>query len=60
MKNNLKFPLLLLAIVLGYVIFKHFNFDIMAVKKPWLDTLYVVVFIGLLMYIFKKNKYTQE
>ncbi len=54
--NNRKFsiPLIIIEVIIGGAIFRHFNFNTLTFEKPWLDSLYIVVFITLLFLIFKK------
>lgn len=42
------------AIILGWTLFKHFDFKNLSFQKPWLDGLYLVIFI-LSIYILIKN-----
>lgn len=55
--NNRKFSisLIIIAVILGGAIFRHFNFNTLTFEKPWLDALYVTVFIASLFLIFKKE-----
>ncbi|WP_139361671.1 hypothetical protein [Spirosoma sp. 209] len=63
--NNKQFrPVaVILSLVLGFIIIKHFDFDTLAFKKPWLDFLYIITFISMLFYIFKdkaQNKWEKK
>jgi hypothetical protein len=56
MKNNPSRPIAILtAIILGFVIYKHFNFSTLTLKDPWLDVLYIVTFVILLFFLFKEK-----
>lgn len=44
----------IIAIILGWKLFKHFDFQNLSFQKPWLDGLYLIVFI-LSVYILVKN-----
>lgn len=46
----------IIAIVLGFVIFKHFNFKTLTLKDPFLDALYILTLGTLLFFLFKKKK----
>jgi hypothetical protein len=47
--------LIIIAVILGGAIFRHFNFNTLTFEKPWLDALYIIVFISSLFLIFKKE-----
>lgn len=55
-KKNLSFPLIIIAVVLGVVVFKHFNFKTLTFKQPWVDFLYLITFIITLFFLFKNKK----
>lgn len=44
----------IIAIILGWTLFKHFDFKNLSFQKPWLDGLYLIVFI-LSVYIWLKT-----
>jgi uncharacterized membrane protein len=54
-KNNFRFPAIIIAVILGIILFKHFNFNTMTFKEPWLDILYVATFIGILFFLFRSK-----
>jgi hypothetical protein len=54
--NNFKFPLIIIAVILGATIFKHFDFKTLTFKESWLDVLFVITFVFTLLVMFKKNK----
>lgn len=57
-KDNFKPFAKIIAVILGFIIFKHFNFKTFTLKDPWLDTLYILTFGTLLFFLFKKKKST--
>ena len=52
-KKGLNFGMMIIAFILGMAIFRHFNFGTFSFKKPALDTVYIVAFIGAIYLIFK-------
>jgi hypothetical protein len=54
--NNFKFPLIIIAVILGATIFKHFDFKTQSFKESWLDILYVITFVITLIVMFRKSK----
>jgi len=53
--SYLNIPLIIVAIILGVTIFKHFDFETLTFKKTWLDLVYVLAFIITLLLLFKKK-----
>jgi hypothetical protein len=47
MKKNsgLVFPFIIIALILGRTLVKHFNFENLSFEKPWLDLLYAIIFV---------------
>lgn len=43
------------AVILGWTLFKHFDFENLSFQKPWLDVLYLIVF-AFSIYALIKNK----
>jgi hypothetical protein len=46
--ENKKIPVFtfgIIAIILGWTIIKHFDFENFTFQKPWLDALYIIVFV---------------
>jgi len=54
--KNLSFPFIVVAIILGITIYKDFDFNTFTFKETWLDILYVITFIYVLVILFKKKK----
>lgn len=60
MENN-KIPTFafgVIAVILGYTLIKHFDFENIRFQKPWLDILYLIIFafsIYALIKSFKKR-----
>ncbi len=52
-KKGINFGMVIIAFILGMAIFKHFNFETYSFKKPALDTVYIIAFLGALYFIFK-------
>ncbi|MBX2921628.1 MAG: hypothetical protein KF746_05475 [Chitinophagaceae bacterium] len=53
-KKGQSFPLLIIAIVLGWTIFKQFDFENLKFEKPALAIVYILTFI-LSVYLLIKN-----
>lgn len=51
--NQFRFPAIVIAIILGAIIFKHFNFKTLTLKEPWLDAIYIITLIIILFFLFK-------
>lgn len=49
-------PLVIVAIILGAVIFKHLDLKTMTLKDPWLDALYIIVFVVVMFFLFRGKK----
>lgn len=48
-------PLVIIAVILGAVIFKHLDLKTLTLKDPILDTLYIVVF-AVVMFVLLRGK----
>ena len=48
------FTFAVVAVILGWTLFKHFDFENISFKKPWLDGLYIIVFV-FSIYVLVKN-----
>jgi len=55
-KKGLPFPLIIIAIVLGWTIFKQFDFENLKFEKPAMAVVYILTLIMTLFFIFKKDK----
>ncbi len=56
MNNNSFRPVaVIIVIVLGIIIFKHFDFSSLTFKKPVLDIIYIIT-VSVLLYLLFKNK----
>lgn len=60
MKNTIRPILILIAIILGFVIYKHFDFRTVTLKDPWLDTLYIITFVALVVLIIKDSTKSRD
>lgn len=54
-KKKIKFPLVIIAIVLGWTIVKQFDFENLKFEKPALAVIYILTFVMTVYIIFKKN-----
>ncbi len=52
-KNNLRPAATIIVIILGVIIFKHFNFSTLTFEKPWLNAIYIIAFVCILFFLFK-------
>jgi hypothetical protein len=52
----LSLPFIIVAIILGITIYKHFDFDTLTFKETWLDYLYIITFIYVMYILLKKKK----
>ena len=55
-KKQLNFFFLFIAIILGWTLFKHFDFKNLSLKDPVLDILYLIVFIISIFWLVKDLK----
>jgi membrane protein DedA with SNARE-associated domain len=55
-KKGLSFPLLIIAIVLGWTIYKQFNFDNFKFEKPAIAVVYIIAFAIAVYLLVQKNK----
>lgn len=49
-----------IAIILGWTLFKHFDFKTFKLADPYLDILYLIVFVISIYLIIKDRKKTTE
>lgn len=55
-KKEQPFPLIIIAIVLGWTIFKQFNFENLKFDKPLMAVVYILTFLMTVYFIFKRDK----
>ena len=55
-KKGLSFPLLIIAIVLGWTIYKQFNFENFKFEKPAIAVVYIIAFAIVVYLLVKKDK----
>ena len=55
-KKEYSFPLIIIAVVLGWTIFKQFDFENMKFEKPAMAIVYSLTFLMTVYFIFKNNK----
>lgn len=55
-EQQLKFPLAIITVVLGWTIYKQFDFNTLSFKKPWMAIIYILTFLMTVYLLFKKNK----
>lgn len=51
--NQFRPVAVIIAVILGVIIFKHFDFNTFTLKKPWLDAIYIITFVVLMFFLFK-------
>lgn len=54
-KKGIPFPLLIIAIVLGWTIVKQFDFENLKFEKPAMAVIYILTFVMTVYMIFKNN-----
>lgn len=54
--RNLNVPFIMFAIILGVTIYKDFDFQTLTFEETWLDVVYIITFIYVLVLLFKKKK----
>jgi hypothetical protein len=59
-KKGLNFFFLIIAIILGSVLFKQFDFKNLKFEKPELAILYLIVFIASIYFLIKDYKKKPE
>ncbi len=62
MKDKIGFNLIfaIMAFPIGSLLLKHTDFTNLTFKKPALDTLYLIIFIALVFFTFKKQNKEEE
>lgn len=59
-RKEYPFPLIIIAIVLGWTIFKQFDFESFKFKQPAMAVVYILTFFMTVYFIFKKDKDTEK
>jgi predicted ferric reductase len=59
-KKGIPFPLLIIAIVLGWTIIKQFDFENLKFEKPAMAVIYILTFVMTVYMIFKNNNQDVE
>lgn len=59
-KKQYSFPLIIIAIILGFSIYKNFNFETKQFDQLPLTVIYFLTFISSLYLLFKKDKDQKE
>jgi predicted ferric reductase len=59
-KKVLPFPLLIIAIVLGWTIVKQFDFENLKFEKPAMAVIYILTFLLTVYMIFKNNNHDEK
>lgn len=54
-KKGILFPLVIIAIVLGWTIVKQFDFENLKFEKPTMAVIYIFTFVMTVYIIFKSN-----
>ncbi len=52
-KKGLNFFFLIIAIITGSKLYKHFDFQNLKFERPAIDTLYLIVFIASVIFLIK-------
>jgi len=63
MEKNNKVPSFILgvvAVILGWTLVKHFDFENLRFKQPWLDILYIIIFVFSIYVLIKNYKSKTE
>jgi membrane protein DedA with SNARE-associated domain len=63
MEKNNKIPTFtfgVVAIILGWTLVKHFDFKNLKFQQPWLDALYIIIFIFSIYALIKNYKRKTE
>jgi hypothetical protein len=55
-KKEYSFPLIIIAVVLGWTIFKQFDFEKLKFEKPAMAVVYTLTFLMTVYFILKKDK----
>lgn len=55
-KKQYTFPLIIIAIVLGWTIIRQFDFENLKFEKPAMAVVYILTFLMTVYFIFKKDK----
>ncbi len=55
-KNNSSFILVIVALILGSTLIKHFDFETLRFRQPWLDALYFVTFLVTIYFLIRNYK----
>jgi nicotinamide riboside transporter PnuC len=59
-KKGINWFFVFIAFTLGLTLSKHIDFKNLTLKEPFLDTLYIILFIISIYLIIKDNKETPE
>jgi predicted ferric reductase len=59
-KKGIQFPLVIIAIVLGWTIVKQFDFENLKFEKPAMAVIYILTFVMTVYIIFKNNNQEVE
>lgn len=59
-RKEYSFPLIIIAVVIGWTIFRDFDFKNLKFEKPALAVVYILTFLMTLYFIFKKDKQKEE
>lgn len=55
-KNAFRFTFTIIAIILGVVLFKQFDFEKLRFEQPALAVIYIIVFLFSIYYLVKNSK----
>lgn len=55
-KNPLSFPMLVVAIILGVVLFKKFDFEKLRFEEPAIAVVYIIGFVIAVVFLIKTKR----
>lgn len=53
-KKGANFFIIVMMIITGSKLYQHFNFHTLSFKKPWIDAIYLVTFLVMIVLIAKQ------
>ena len=59
-KKEYSYPLIIIAVVLGWTIFKQFDFEKLKFEKPAMAVVFTLTFFMTVYFILKKEKGTEK
>lgn len=59
-RKEYSFPLIVIALVLGWTIFKQFDFENIRFEQPAMAMVYILTFLMTVYFILKKDKKKEQ